>query len=148
MKYLPADCCTANKELRYKTINSCSIATKECIPVYFDKLTSEVVFDTFELNLCEMVVELENIPIVVPPVGPGTPSLPLKDLEKLDPLTIDPQYTPRSFDRARIKVAEETGDWSLTDSYDRIGNKYGRWFLNGYNFTRYDLYDLNTSITE
>lgn len=127
--YQEADCCTSNNELRYKTVKSCSLVNSgECEEVYLDKLTNEIIYDVTTIDLCALIA----------PIPDDTPLYPV-----LDPLTIDPQYTPSEFNKKRIAVAEKLEDWELTNTFDRIGNKFGRWFLNGYNLTREDLYKLN-----
>lgn len=129
--YQEADCCATNKELRYKTVKSCSLVTSgTCDEVYLDKLTNEIIYDVTTIDLCALIA----------PIPDGAALYPV-----LDPLTIDPQYTPSAFNQERIDAAEEVENLELTNTFDRIGNKFGRWFLNGYNLTREDLYKLNAT---
>ncbi len=125
--YIVADCCTSNIELRYEPVTAYSINSGKTNTVYKDKLTGNIIYDLNSIDLCDVIapiVEEDNL------------------YKELDPLTIDPLYTPSSFNKKRINSAEETKDWELVNAYDRIGNKHGRWFLNGVNLTRYDIYDL------
>jgi hypothetical protein len=125
--YIASDCCATNKELRYEPITSHMILSGNTSIVYKDKLTNEIIYDVDTIDLCAIISPI-----------------PEKDTlyEPLDPLKIDPLYTPSKFNKPRISSAEETKDWELVNSYDRIGNKHGRWFLNGVNLTRYDIYKL------
>lgn len=148
MKYVEADCCTPYKELRYKLIKQCKLGgTGECTAIYYDKLTEEVVYEPVLINLCDLVAPLPDPNETFPPGFPYVPGMELPSIEPIDPLTIDPHYTPSKFNQARIDAVEETEDWVKLNCFDRIGNKHGRWFLNGYNFTRYELYELNASST-
>jgi len=125
--YTVADCCASNIELRYEPVNVYSINSGKTSVVYKDKLTDSIIYDPDSIDLCTVIAPIikeDNL------------------YKELDPLTLDPLYTPSSFNMKRINSAEETKDWDLVNSYDRIGNKHGRWFLNGVNLTRYDIYKL------
>jgi len=127
LNYTVSDCCGENVELRYKVIKSHSLINNKINEYYVDKLTGDVIYDVTSINLCELIApkqEEDNL------------------YKKLDPLKLDPLYTPSSFNKPRIENAEETKNWELVNSYDKIGNKHGRWFLNGVNLTRYDIYNL------
>lgn len=129
--YKEADCCADNKELRYKKVKSCSLVySATCEYFILDKLTNEIIYDESTIDWCAMIA----------PIPEDT------SIKVLDPLTLDPQYTPSVFNKKRIDSAEEAEDYELANCYDRIGNKFGKWFLNGYNLTRYDLYELEASM--